>query len=33
VPSLSGLGNILTVRNVGNTRAQLSPCMIKTTPC
>ena len=33
VPSLSGLGNLLTVRNVGNTRVQLSPCLIKTTPC
>jgi hypothetical protein len=32
-PSLSGLGNLLTVRNVGNTREQLSPCLIKTTPC
>jgi hypothetical protein len=33
LPSLSGLGNLLTVRNVGNTRVQLSPCLIKTTPC
>ena len=32
-PSLSGAGNLLTVRNVGNTRVQLSPCLIKTTPC
>src|SRR5687768_6398863 len=30
-PSLSGLGNLLTVRNTGNTRVQLSPCEIK--PC
>lgn len=33
VPTLSGLGNLLTVRNVGNTRVQLSPCLIKPTPC
>jgi hypothetical protein len=33
VPQLSGLGNLLTVRNIGNTRVQLSPCLIKTTPC
>ena len=31
VPSLSGVGNLLTVRNIGNTRVQLSPCMI--VPC
>ena len=30
---LSGLGNLLTVRNIGNTRVQLSPCAIKFTPC
>jgi hypothetical protein len=33
VPSLSGAGNLLTVRNVGNTRVQLSPCMITPPPC
>jgi hypothetical protein len=27
-PSFSGLGNLLTVRNTGNTRVQLSPCLI-----
>jgi hypothetical protein len=27
-PSLSGVGNLLTIRNTGNTRLQLSPCMI-----
>jgi hypothetical protein len=32
-PSLSGLGNQLTVKNTGNTRLQLSPCLIKTGPC
>jgi|SoiMethySBSTD1v2_1073268.scaffolds.fasta_scaffold1330483_2 hypothetical protein len=32
-PQLSGLGNILTVTNTGNTRQQLSPCLIKTSPC
>jgi|RhiMethySRZTD1v2_1073278.scaffolds.fasta_scaffold338686_2 hypothetical protein len=30
---LSGLGNLLTVRNIGTTRVQLSPCSIKVTPC
>jgi hypothetical protein len=33
VPSLSGAGNILTVRNVGTTRLQLSPCSISPPPC
>jgi hypothetical protein len=33
VPSLSGAGNLLTVRNVGTTRVQLSPCMITPPPC
>jgi hypothetical protein len=33
VPSLSGLGNLLTVRNVGITRVQLSPCQITAPPC
>ena len=32
-PSLSGLGNLLTVRNTGNTRVQLSPCQITPPPC
>jgi len=32
-PSLSGLGNLLTVRNTGNTRVQLSPCQITAPPC
>ena len=27
-PSFSGVGNLLTIRNTGNTRVQLSPCMI-----
>lgn len=30
---LSGLGNLLTVRNIGTTRVQLSPCSIKFTSC
>ncbi len=33
VPTLSGVGNQLTISNTGNTRQQLSPCLIKTTPC
>jgi hypothetical protein len=33
VPSFSGVGNLLTVRNTGNTRVQLSPCLIKPLPC
>lgn len=32
-PSLSGVGNLLTVRNTGNTRVQLSPCQITPPPC
>jgi hypothetical protein len=31
VPSFSGVGNLLTVRNTGNTRVQLSPCTITPT--
>jgi hypothetical protein len=31
LPSLSGVGNLLTVRNTGNTRLQLSPCVV--VPC
>jgi hypothetical protein len=31
--SLSGLGNLLTIRNVGTTRVQLSPCQITAPPC
>ena len=30
-PSFTGLGNQLTVRNTGNTRLQLSPCVL--APC
>ena len=30
-PSFQGTGNILTVRNTGNTRLQLSPCIL--APC
>ena len=30
-PSLSGVGNLLTVRNTGITRVQLSPCVL--VPC
>jgi hypothetical protein len=33
VPSLSGAGNLLTIRNVGTTRVQLSPCLITAPPC
>jgi hypothetical protein len=33
VPSYSGVGNLLTVRNTGNTRVQLSPCAITPPPC
>jgi hypothetical protein len=33
MPSLSGAGNLLTVRNTGNTRVQLSPCQITDLPC
>lgn len=33
VPQLSGIGNLLTVRNIGTTRVQLSPCTIKFTSC
>jgi len=33
VPQLSGLGNLLTIRNVGTTRVQLSPCLITPPPC
>jgi hypothetical protein len=29
----SGVGNLLTVRNIGNTRVQLSPCLITASPC
>jgi hypothetical protein len=29
-PTYSGVGNLLTVRNTGNTRVQLSPCLITT---
>lgn len=32
-PSLSGTGNLLTVRSTGNTRVQLSPCQITPPPC
>ena len=32
-PNLSGTGNILTIRNTGNTRLQLSPCLITPPPC
>jgi hypothetical protein len=32
LPSGSGTGNILTVRNTGNTRLQLSPCAIAPCP-
>ena len=31
--SLSGLGDLLTVRNVGITRVQVSPCAITPPPC
>ena len=33
LPSYSGVGNLLTVRNIGNTRVQLSPCLITAPPC
>jgi hypothetical protein len=33
LPSYSGAGNLLTVRNTGNTRVQLSPCQITAPPC
>jgi hypothetical protein len=33
VPSFSGEGNLLTVRNTGNTRVQISPCRITAPPC
>lgn len=33
VPSYSGAGNLLTVRNTGTTRVQLSPCQITAAPC
>jgi hypothetical protein len=33
VPLLSGGGNLLTVSNTGNTRVQLSPCLITPFPC
>jgi len=33
LPSLSGLGNLLTLRNTGNTRVQLSPCRLTAPPC
>jgi hypothetical protein len=31
-PSCSGAGNLLTVRNTGNTRVQISPCQITAPP-
>jgi hypothetical protein len=33
LPSYSGAGNLLTVRNTGNTRVQISPCRITALPC
>lgn len=33
LPSYSGVGNLLTVRNAGNTRVQISPCQITAPPC
>jgi hypothetical protein len=33
LPSFSGGGNLLTVRNTGNTRVQISPCQITPPPC
>jgi hypothetical protein len=33
LPTFSGEGNLLTVRNTGNTRVQLSPCLITAPPC
>jgi hypothetical protein len=33
LPSHSGAGNQLTIRNVGNTRQQVSPCQITAPPC